>query len=89
MIIIETKDKLFSCVGSYQKMFKTFEVRKNCFRTIFAFLIISHVKIDAETIYVKIVLESSFDMYFRKVSIKTVAFSNQEKLKETKRDIFF
>ena len=50
MIIIETKDKLFSCVVSYQKMFKTFGVRKNCFRTIFTFLIISPVKIDVEKI---------------------------------------
>ena len=29
VITIETKDKLFNCVVSYQKMFKTFEVRKN------------------------------------------------------------
>ena len=50
VMIIETKDKLFSYVGSYQKMFKTFEVRKNCFRTIFTFLIISQVKIDVEKI---------------------------------------
>ena len=48
--IIETKDKLFSCVVSYQKMFKTFEVRKNCFWTIITFLIISPVKIDVEKI---------------------------------------
>ena len=50
VIIIETKDKSFSCVVSYQKMFKTFEVRKNRFRTIFTFLIISPVKIDVEKI---------------------------------------
>ena len=85
MIIVETKDKLFSCAVSYQKMFKTFEVRKNCFWTIITFLIISPVKIDVE----KTVLENSFNMHFRKVSIKTVAFSSPEKLKKTKRDNFF
>ena len=50
VINIKTKDKLFSCVLSYQKMFKTFEVRKNCFLTIITFLIISHLKIDVEKI---------------------------------------
>ena len=44
------KGQVFSCAVSYQKMFKTFEVRKNCFRTIFAFLIISHVKIEVKKI---------------------------------------
>ena len=50
MVIMETKDKLFSCAVIYQKMFKTFEVRKNCFWTIITFLIISPVKIDVEKI---------------------------------------
>ena len=37
----------------------------------------------------KTVLESCFNMLIRKVSLKTVAFSSSEKLKKTKRDIFY
>ena len=70
VIIIEAKDKLFSCVGSYQKMFKTYELFSD------HHYISYHISLEnwRRKDLIKSVLESSFNMLIWKISFKTVAF---------------